>query len=515
MPESNVTVSATFTVLSPKIAVYTVKHLQQNIADDNYTLTESETKTGKIGDTTDAIAKSYEGFTAQPVTQVTIVESGTEIEIKYDRKMFTVTFNSNGGSDVSSQNLRYGAKATEPAVPTKTATATVKYTFAGWYSDSGLVTPFSFDTATKEDITLYAKWTKTAVIQAGSISYATTTVSKTTDDTAFTNELTKTGDGTVTYSSSEESVATVNADGLVTIVGAGTATITATVTDSASYTYATKTASYTLTVTQAVAPVTYIGSKAPSEAKEVGDIVFNDGSATPYTSDLTLSEEQKAAAIAIIFYKGTDLNSDYDTTTSRTLGVGLKHNKTGLAWCTDSASAYEVNITTIQCPPSGNTGELTFTEDRNGSDNLEQIARFLAATAGFTPAEGVPDDTATEANYPAFYFAKNYSTTATNLGDSYKDGWYLPSIAELFQIYANGKGANKAFDIDAASALCGGDSFGNVYWSSSQSASLDKWAYLLWFDNGFWSGDNRNWDYRPCDEKPYYFGDVCAVRSFN
>ena len=88
---------------------------------------------------------------------------------------------------------------------------------------------------------------------AGSISYATTTVSKTTDDAAFTNELTKTGDGTVSYTSSKETVATVNATtGEVTIVGAGETTITATVADSDTYTYATKTASYTLTITQPV-----------------------------------------------------------------------------------------------------------------------------------------------------------------------------------------------------------------------------------------------------------------------
>lgn len=100
---------------------------------------------------------------------------------------------------------------------------------------------------------------------AGSISYATTTVEKTTADGAFTNELNKTGDGTVTYASSDEAVATVNAStGEVTIVGAGTATITATVTDSASYTYATKTASYTLTVTVAVSSV--IINNAPTEA---------------------------------------------------------------------------------------------------------------------------------------------------------------------------------------------------------------------------------------------------------
>ena len=252
MPTSNVTVSATFTALPPATASYTVKHLQQNIADDNYTLKESETKTGTVGQPTAASAKSYEGFTAQSVTQATIAASGTVVEIKYDRKSYTVTFNANGGSTVTSQSVRYGATATKPADPTKTATTTTKYTFADWYSDSGLTTSFSFDTAIKEDITLYAKWTETAVTPqktAGSISYATASVSKTTDDAAFTNELTKTGDGTVTYASDNTAVATVNAStGEVTIVGAGTATITATVADSDSYTYAVKTASYTVKV---------------------------------------------------------------------------------------------------------------------------------------------------------------------------------------------------------------------------------------------------------------------------
>ncbi|MBQ7539214.1 MAG: InlB B-repeat-containing protein [Treponema sp.] len=268
MPAGNVTVTATFTALPPDTASYTVKHLQQNIADNNYTLKESETKTGTVGQPTAASAKSYEGFTAQSVTQATIAASGTEVEIKYDRNTYTVTFDSNDGSDVSSQSVRYGATATKPADPTKTATTTTEYTFADWYSDSGLTTSFSFDTAIKEDITLYAKWTETAVTPqktAGSISYATESVKKTTDSTAFTNELTKIGNGTVTYASSKTDVATVNAStGEVTIVGAGTATITATVADSDTYTYATKTATYTITVTVAVTSV--IINNAPTEA---------------------------------------------------------------------------------------------------------------------------------------------------------------------------------------------------------------------------------------------------------
>ena len=83
----------------------------------------------------------------------------------------------------------------------------------------------------------------------GSISYAATTVNKTYGDAAFTNELAKVGDGTVTYSCSPAGVATVNeTTGEVTIVGNGTTTITATVANSANYTYAVNTASYTLNV---------------------------------------------------------------------------------------------------------------------------------------------------------------------------------------------------------------------------------------------------------------------------
>ena len=336
--------------------------------------------------------------------------------------------------------VRYGATATKPADPTKTATTTTEYTFADWYSDSGLTTPFSFDTAIKEDITLYAKWTETAVTPqktAGSISYATASVSKTTtDDAAFTNELTKTGDGTVTYASDNTAVATVNAStGEVTIMGAGTAIITATVTDSTSYTYATKTASYTLTITQAV---TYIGTKAPTEAKSVGDIVFNDGSATPYSEDLTLTDDEKNAAIAVIFYVGTDCSND---STSRTLGVGLAQNQSGPAWCLSSANACEVNITTIQ------------ESDKDGSDNLSQIGEFLDEN------DELNDDTGTADKYPAFYFAKNYaSQTGSNVsGTDYEDGWYLPAKAELQKIYESLSTVNKEL------AACGGTEFNQYH----------------------------------------------------
>ena len=84
---------------------------------------------------------------------------------------------------------------------------------------------------------------------AGSISYATTDVHKAVGK-VFTNALTKVGDGTVTYSSSNPGVATVDSStGEVTVVAVGTTTITATAADGANYAYASPTTTYTLMVT--------------------------------------------------------------------------------------------------------------------------------------------------------------------------------------------------------------------------------------------------------------------------
>lgn len=66
----------------------------------------------------------------------------------------TVTFNSDGGSEVASQTVEDGVTATRPADPTKT-----DYTFGGWFKEDTLTTEWDFDNdKVTEDITLYAKW---------------------------------------------------------------------------------------------------------------------------------------------------------------------------------------------------------------------------------------------------------------------------------------------------------------------------------------------------------------------
>jgi uncharacterized repeat protein (TIGR02543 family) len=69
---------------------------------------------------------------------------------------YLVTFETNGGSVVSSQRVNSGAKATKPTDPTREG-----FAFAGWYSDTTLTTAYDFNAAVTRNITLYAKWTAT------------------------------------------------------------------------------------------------------------------------------------------------------------------------------------------------------------------------------------------------------------------------------------------------------------------------------------------------------------------
>ena len=72
---------------------YTVIHWWENADDDGYSFHESENKTGMTGTEANAKAKSYEGFTAQPVTKKTIKGDGsTIVSVYYKRNVYEVKF---------------------------------------------------------------------------------------------------------------------------------------------------------------------------------------------------------------------------------------------------------------------------------------------------------------------------------------------------------------------------------------------------------------------------------------
>ena len=116
-----------------------------------------------------------------------------------------------------------------------------KYTNAGTYTIYYEVTKDKYTTVTgSATVKIYKA--------AGSISYSETTAVHMVSDVAFKNPLTLSGTASVSYSSNDINVATVAADGTVTIRAKGTATITATVTSSTNYSYSPDYAQYTLIV---------------------------------------------------------------------------------------------------------------------------------------------------------------------------------------------------------------------------------------------------------------------------
>ena len=190
---------------------------------------------------------------------------------------------------------------------------------------------------------------------------------------------------------------------------------------------------------------THLGTKDKPDA--VGDIVFNDGTATPYSTELTLTDKQKAAAIAVIFRA-----DDYGVR-----GVGLKQAEK--IFCTEDANGW------------ARQNDLNERDGWNNTwINIEQnIGDF------------------SEQKYPAVWWATRY-TGSGNLGE-YNGEWYLPAVYEYQTIY------NNLSVISAALALIGNqyadpiDTRDDIeYVSSSQELRNDNsysdWMKTFLFDDG-------------------------------
>lgn len=90
---------------------------------------------------------------ATPETTTPTTTPATETPAAQPVVSYTVSFVTDGGTDVASQTVTSGNKATRPANPSKTGC-----TFAGWYTNNTFTTAFDFDTAITANTVLYAKW---------------------------------------------------------------------------------------------------------------------------------------------------------------------------------------------------------------------------------------------------------------------------------------------------------------------------------------------------------------------
>jgi hypothetical protein len=222
---------------------------------------------------------------------------------------------------------------------------------------------------------------------AGTISYADASVGKTYGDDSFTNELTKVGDGTVTYASSDETVASVNAgNGQVTLLKSGEATITATVADGSNYTYSTKTASYTLTVAKKAASISFSDFPVKTWSATAAENTFtptltNTGtSAVTYTlTDNTCGATMTGNTISFtqagaVTVTATVEDNDRYTYAVKSISKTLTVNKHAgfLTLSSNSGSVQAGNSTTITV--SSSHGGTLSAQKTNDTDNRVTIS---------------------------------------------------------------------------------------------------------------------------------------------
>lgn len=126
----NTSEAITYTVTyQPAEVEFTVKHYQQNVSNDEYTLADTETKKGytesPVGDN---LGKTYDGFARllYDTTTKIAADGSTVVEINYDRKYYLMSFNLDGGYGVEPIYARYGAPISI-GTPEKPG-----YSFNGW-----------------------------------------------------------------------------------------------------------------------------------------------------------------------------------------------------------------------------------------------------------------------------------------------------------------------------------------------------------------------------------------------
>lgn len=79
--------------------------------------------------------------------------------------IYTVTFDSQGGTEVTPVEVFEDDLLVEPTAPTRTAAGNDAYSFVGWFTNAEATTAFDFETPITENLTLYASWTLNVVLR--------------------------------------------------------------------------------------------------------------------------------------------------------------------------------------------------------------------------------------------------------------------------------------------------------------------------------------------------------------
>lgn len=224
-----------------KTASYIINIYRQNKTKDAYELTDTQNKTGTVGDTVTADTTADTGFTYNPLaegskTEGTVTNDGKlELAVFYDRDKYEITYYLNGGENHTSnpKEYIYGAGTATLLDPVKEGC-----TFEGWYQNpdfDGNKTTY-IGTEDTGNVKLYAKWSENGndTIEVTGITLDFTKLELKEGESKNLKATVEPEDATnkdVEFTSTDTTVATVDGNGKVTAVKAGTATITVTAVD--------------------------------------------------------------------------------------------------------------------------------------------------------------------------------------------------------------------------------------------------------------------------------------------
>lgn len=137
------------------------------------------------------------------------------------KEEYTVKFNTNGGNSISEQKVKENGTVSTPSTPTRDG-----YVFMGWYIGDE---KYDFNTKVSSNMTIEARWEKAENVKVSGVSLDQNSITLLIGDTTklvATITPSNAKDKKVTWTSSNPSVATVDKDGNVKAIKAGTAVIT-------------------------------------------------------------------------------------------------------------------------------------------------------------------------------------------------------------------------------------------------------------------------------------------------
>ena len=138
-------------------ATYDFVYLLKNLDGNGYTEIErTKGVQGVLNSYVTPTVKAYDYYTLEEAEGAEITKaSGQELRVLYKRKNVQLTYETNGGSYVSSTSAPYGSTVSLPGSnPEREG-----YKFEGWYSDAGLTKKVTGSVKLNGNTTLYAKWT--------------------------------------------------------------------------------------------------------------------------------------------------------------------------------------------------------------------------------------------------------------------------------------------------------------------------------------------------------------------